>query len=193
MALQTDDAQVEDTARKRALVDALYRKYSRALRKFLVRHRLSQEEVADIIQETYCRIYQANNIDSIRHPKAFLFRVANNVWLNTEKRRRGSVEDNAVDIENVDVRADELGPYRMLQAEQELAIVQTAFQELTPKCREVFIMNRFENLSYSQIARELNLSISMIEKYVSQALAHMRKRLIEVDNTPDHGELRLLK
>jgi DNA-directed RNA polymerase specialized sigma24 family protein len=41
------------------------------------------------------------------------------------------------------------------------------------------VLNRFENLSYAEIATELDLSVSMIEKYVSQALAHLRKRVAD--------------
>jgi RNA polymerase sigma factor (sigma-70 family) len=59
--------------------------------------------------------------------------------------------------------------------------VRAALEELAPKCREVFVLHRFESLSYPQIAAELDLSVSMIEKYVSQALAHMRQRLSDVD------------
>jgi RNA polymerase sigma factor (sigma-70 family) len=166
-----------DDYRKRTLIDGLYRRYSQALRKFLVRRHVRHDDMADIVQETYYRVLKAGDLDAIRDPKAFLFRVAYNVVLNAAKHRRSKVEDDAVDIESIQADDEKPNLYRELKAEQELAMVRAALDELAPTCREVFVLNRFENLSYSEIAAELDLSVSMIEKHVSQALAHLRKRL----------------
>jgi DNA-directed RNA polymerase specialized sigma24 family protein len=117
MSLEIVETQPEDAVRKRTLIDALYSKYSQALRKFLVRRNVNREDVADIVQETYCRILKSGDVETIRHPKAFLFRVANNVLLNTEKHRRGGVEHNALDIKSIDIKGDEPSPYRVLKAE----------------------------------------------------------------------------
>jgi RNA polymerase sigma factor (sigma-70 family) len=170
------------SVRKGTLIDALYRKYHRMLRAFLLRRHVGEEEAADIVQETYWRILKAGDPETIRYPRAFLLQVASRVLLNHEKHRRAGVEQHAVDIESVEVEADEPSAYRRLRGEQEWAIVRTALEELSPKCREVFVMNRFEHLSYAEISTELDLSISMIEKYVSQALAHLRKRVAESAN-----------
>jgi RNA polymerase sigma-70 factor (ECF subfamily) len=180
MSVEFAEAQAEDV-RKRTLLDALYRKYSSALRKFLVRRHVNQADVADIVQETYCRVLKSGEVESIHHPKAFLFKVANNVVRNAAKHRRSGVEDDAVDIDGVEIKDEGPSPYRRLKAEQELAIVRAALEELAPKCREVFVLNRFEHLSYPEIATELDLSVSMIEKYVSQALSHLRKKVADAD------------
>jgi RNA polymerase sigma-70 factor (ECF subfamily) len=149
------------------------------LRGFLARRRVNEHDAADIVQEAYCRILKTGHVLSIRHPRAFLLQVAINVLRNNAKHRRAGVEDDAVDIDSVDIDAKEPSQYRRFKAAQELAIVRAALEELAPKCREVFVMNRFEHLSYSQISSELDLSVSMIEKYVSQALAHLRKQLAD--------------
>jgi RNA polymerase sigma-70 factor (ECF subfamily) len=180
MSAEIAETQAEEN-RKRTLIDALYRKYSQALRKFLVRHHVNKDDVADIVQETYCRVLKSGEVESIHYPKAFLFKVANNVARNAAKHRRSGVEGDAADIENVEVNDEGPSPYRRLKAKQELAIVRAALEDLAPKCREVFVLNRFENLSYTEIAAELDLSVSMIEKYVSQALSHLRKRVADAD------------
>jgi len=180
MSVEIAETQPEDV-RKRTLIDALYRKYSQALRKFLMHRHVSRDDVADIVQETYCRVLKSGEVDAIQHPKAFLFRVASNVVLNAKKHARGSIEDGAADIECVEVNDDTQSPYRRLKAEQELAVVRAALEDLAPKCREVFVLNRFDNLSYAEIAVEMNLSVSMIEKYVSQALSHLRNRMVDAD------------
>lgn len=159
------------------LIEALYLKYRQALWRFLARKHLTRDEVADIVQETYCRVQQSADPQTIRYPKAFLFRVADNIRLNTQKRQRHGIDHDTDEIEALEIATEEPGPYRSIKAQQELAIVRAALQELPPTCRDVFVMNRFDNLSYAQIASELGLSVSMIEKHVSHAITHMRKRL----------------
>ncbi len=162
---------------KRSLVEALYRKYSEALTTFLARQRLRPDEVADIVQETYCRIQQVGDVDTIRYPRAFLFRVARNIRFNERKRRRSNIEQDLLNIETVDVPSNEPSAYRSFKGKQDLEIVRTAFNELGNTCREAFVLNRFENLTFAQIAARLDISISMVEKHVAHAVSHMRKRL----------------
>jgi RNA polymerase sigma factor (sigma-70 family) len=177
MSVEFTDNPTEEGKNEGNSIDALYRKYSEALRRFLARRHVKRDEVADIVQETYCRVLKSGELETIRHPRAFLFQVASNVALNAAKHRRSVGENDAIDVSSAEIVDEQPGPYRRLKAEQELAIVRAALTELAPKCREVFVLNRFENRSYSEIAEELDLSVSMIEKYVSQALAHLRKRL----------------
>jgi RNA polymerase sigma factor (sigma-70 family) len=190
MSVETAETGAEDE-RKRTLIDDLYVKYSQVLRRFLARHHVRQDDLADVVQETYYRVLKAGELENIRDPKAFLFRVANNVVLNAAKHRRSGVEVNAVDVDDIEADDEKPSLYRGLKAEQELAIVRAALLELSPKCREVFVLNRFDKLSYTQIAAELDLSVSMIEKHMSHALAHLRKRL--ADSNDARRNLHVLK
>lgn len=168
-----------DRDERRLWMDALYRNHNQVLRKFLASRRLKPDVVADIVQEAYFRMHTAENLDVIRNPRAFLFRVANNVRLDGQKMRSSRIHEDAVDIDSVDIESEEPGPYRSLQGEQELAIIRAALAELAPKCREAFIMNRLENMNCREIAVELELSTSMIEKLVRHASSRLRARLSE--------------
>lgn len=66
--------------------------------------------------------------------------------------------------------------YDMLSEEAELAY-QNALNDLSPQRRKVFILSREENLSYSEIARELNLSVNTVENYMVSALGSLRKKI----------------
>jgi RNA polymerase sigma-70 factor (ECF subfamily) len=160
-------------------LEALYRKYSQALYRFLARSHVQRDDVPDIVQETYCRVLNYGELERIRYPRAFLLRVAHNVALNVAKHRRTAGDHDAMNVSDLELADEQPSAYRRLKAEQELTIVRAALTELSPKCREVFVLNRFEHRTYGEIAQELGLSVSMIEKYVSQALAHLRKRLAE--------------
>jgi RNA polymerase sigma factor (sigma-70 family) len=183
---------VETPPGVRKKLDTLYRTHSGALLRFLARQRVSRDEAQDIVQEAYFRVHQAGEVAGIRHPKAFLFRVVRNLLLNSLKRRRvlGIAPLPAECPELVD---EGTAPQRALDAERELAIVRAAFAELPLKCRTAFVMNRFDDMSYPQIARELNVSVSMVEKHVSQALAHLRSRLIRECGAGSARDLRMMK
>lgn len=178
---------------KRALVDTLYRKYSEALSRFLARQRVTPEEAADIIQETYCRVQQVGDVNTIRNPRAFLFRVAFNIRFNERKRRRSAFEQDLLGIEDIEIASEEPSAYRSFLGEQDLKRVRAAFDELSEPCRQAFVMNRFEGLTFAQIAKRLGVSISMVEKHVARALSHMRESLEDCQPSEQQKPLRVVK
>ena len=185
----TTDSRSELHAIKRTLIDALYRKYQRALVHFLSRQRLDRDDVADIVQETYSKLHDYP-VESIQSPKAFLFRVASNLANNGRKRRKFIGEHGEINVDGSEICSEVPSPSRSLQSQQELALVRMAFEELSPKCKVVFVMNRFEDMKYLEIAQELNISVSMVEKYISQALAHLKLTLVDA-RSPAGGRLLL--
>lgn len=192
-AMSAEFSKSDAMAAKRNFVDALYRTYSEALSRFLARQRVRPDEVADIVQETYCRIQQVNDVDAIRNPKAFLFRVASNIRFNARKRHRNAVEEDLLDIEGIDIPSDEPSAYRSFMGEQDLKRVRAAFDELGDSCREAFVMNRFEGLTFAQIATRLGVSVSMVEKHVAHAVSHMKKSLEESQSSTQRKSLRAVK
>ena len=55
--------------------------------------------------------------------------------------------------------------------------------QLPPKCKEVFLMSRYEGLSHKEIAQRLSISENAIKKHITKALSHLRK------NLPDYSFL----
>jgi RNA polymerase sigma-70 factor (ECF subfamily) len=167
----------EDLSRSRFL-DALYREYSRALIRFLGRLNIGHEDAREIVQETYCRLQQVPQVEQLESPRGYLFRTALNLVRDSKRQQRRAFrvaaagEADAPEVGNVPSEAP--SAYQTLNAEQELAIIRQAIAELSPTCRQVFIMHRFGNATYAQIAERRGLSVSMIEKHVSQALAHLK-------------------
>src|ERR1700759_5713814 len=68
---------------------------------------------------------------------------------------------------------------RVLDGEQQMQVLEAALDELSPKCRAVFEQFHFEGRSQKDIADEQGISVSMVEKYVRQAVNHCQKRLTE--------------
>jgi RNA polymerase sigma-70 factor (ECF subfamily) len=132
-------------------------------------------------------------VDEIRNPRAFLFRVASNIRFNERKRRRHTIERDLLDIQSVEIASEEPSAYRSFEGEQDLELVRAAFDELSASCREAFVMNRFEGLTFAQIAVRLDISVSMVEKHMAHAVSHMRKGLEDRRQPVKPKSLRLLK
>jgi len=52
-------------------------------------------------------------------------------------------------------------------------------QNLPPQCRKAFQLNRLEGKKYAQVAEELNITVSAVERLISRALAKLRTELKE--------------
>lgn len=115
-------------------------------------------------------------METLESPRGYLFRTAINLARDNVRQRRreyGAV----VGPEISDVPSEEPTAYQVMKAEQELAIIRQAIMGLDPTCRRVFVMHRFEGLTYAQIADHFGLSVSMLEKHVSFALVNLKRCL----------------
>jgi len=113
----------------------------------------------------------------IRDPPAYLFRIASNVLFEFELKRKASLvglsrwsdERRTEDESHVTVNEGET-----LVLRERLGL---AMSELSPKCRAVLILHRREGMTYEEIGARLNISTSMVKKYLAKGLRHCRERL----------------
>lgn len=66
---------------------------------------------------------------------------------------------------------------QLIAAELETRLL-SALDALPPQCREVFVLSRFEQLSYREIANTLGISQKTVENQIGKALARLRKLLL---------------
>jgi RNA polymerase sigma factor (sigma-70 family) len=52
-----------------------------------------------------------------------------------------------------------------------------SLDHLPPKCKEIFILSRYELLSYSEISEKLNISVNTVKTQISRALDYLRTSL----------------
>ncbi len=67
--------------------------------------------------------------------------------------------------------------FPVLQAAQDLDLLYRTIEQLPPKCRRVFLLSRFHDMSYPEIARHCGISVKMVEKHIGNALAVCAERL----------------
>ncbi len=105
--------------------------------------------------------------------KSFLFQTVKNKAFDVLKHRK--VESKFMAYLQ---GKEETIPFQNLIEEAELnERINSAIQELPPRCRDIFILCRFEELKYSEIAERLNISVKTVEMQISIALKRIRQRL----------------
>ena len=150
--------------------------YQNLYRFFLVRLG-SAEEAEDAAQESFTRMMvRHNNANGLESPRSYLFRIARNLATDLIRTRGTRSKYTAlVDIEAQASLAQ--SPEDAADLRERQSRVQKALIELPPRCREVFILHRFENLTYRQIAARLEISPRTVEHHISNAIFHLKKKL----------------
>ena len=139
-----------------------------ALMRYLLRSWFRREEIHDLRQEIYVRVYEAAAKTRPAMPKSFMFTTARH--LMTDRLRRGRVVSiEAVgDIDALNVLIDEISPERRLGARQELKRLTDAFDRLPDRCREVVWLRRVEELSQKAVAARMGISEKTVEKQIAK-------------------------
>lgn len=131
----------------------------------------------DIAQEAYIRMLQYEGSCEIRSPYFLLLRVARNVMQDLRRAERVRKIDRHRSLGGLDLVSDAPDPERAAVHAEELECVLAAIDDLTPRCREVFLLHRFSHSAYPDIARYLGISVKMVEKHISTALARCSARV----------------
>ena len=130
----------------------------------------------DVVQDMFLKIWKKKNQLNINSElKAYIFRSTVNTALNyLDKNKRSlSFENNKI-AELPGTGIEDKDP--LVQSELEELIHQT-IQDLPPKCRQIFIMSRFEDMKYAEIANQLGISIKTVENQMGKALSRVREKL----------------
>jgi RNA polymerase sigma factor (sigma-70 family) len=140
------------------------------LLRYLRRVWAQREEIHDLRQEIYVRVYEAARKSRPTSPRAFLLATARN--LVTDRVRRGRVVriEAVGDPDVLNVIVDEFSPERRLSAWQELRRVTRAFNKLPPKCREIVWLKKVDDLSTQEVANLLGLSVRTVENQVLKGM-----------------------
>lgn len=141
-----------------------------ALVRYLMRAWPNKDDVSDLRQEIYIRVYEAAKNTRPLFAKSFLFTTARH--LMTDRARRGRVVsiEAAGDLEALNVLVDEISPERKLHARQELKQLADAFKLLPPRCREVVWLRKVDGIRQSEVAERLGISVRTVEFQVRKGM-----------------------
>jgi RNA polymerase sigma-70 factor (ECF subfamily) len=149
-----------------------------ALKRYLHKVWRSPDEVADLRQETYVRVYESGSRARPRSPKTFLFTTARNLMIDKMRRERIVSIDYTQDIHSLDVSMDELTPERRLTAREELQRLSEAFDRLPDTTRTVIWLRRVAGLSQKETARALSIKEGALEGHMTRGLRSLAQTIL---------------
>ena len=131
---------------------------------------------ADLTQDIFLRLRRITAPLPDRHEaRLYLFQMARNLATDHHRveGRRTEILAGAVALFD----GAQSSPENEVVADDQLRIVDAALAELPKHCREILYMSRLLGMSHGEIAAELGVSISLVEKYLVRGMLHCRARL----------------
>jgi RNA polymerase sigma-70 factor (ECF subfamily) len=169
------DVHAAATAHELDLLNGLHQRYSPALKAYFAKRAPAHTDPEDLVQDVFVRLAGRGEAEAIRHAERYLFRTAANVLRDHSRRdavRRSGVHE-AFD-EDLHGR-EEISPERVLEDRETVAALLDALEQLPERTRAVFVLHRFDGMRYGDIARQLGVSVSSVEKHMMKALAHVTR------------------
>ncbi len=168
-------ATFEQDARKG--LELLFRKYYAPLCSHAVRFVYSRQIAEDLVSEVFYQFYKT---EAYRHITtsytSYLFRSVRNEAFTYLRREFGKTStldsgyDNQPDHQQLSPDAEIQYNHLFLKVNETIAL-------LPHQCQRVFLMSRFDNKKYHEIAAELRISSKTVEVHISKALRHLRDAL----------------
>ena len=127
-------------------------------------------DIDDLVQETYARLLRARERGPIEHPRGLLFATARNAARDLLRRRATAQTFPIAEIDESRVFDDAPGIAEIVSRRQETDLLTAAIAELPPRCREILVLRKLENLSHREIARRLGIAEHTVEAQLTKAL-----------------------
>jgi RNA polymerase sigma-70 factor (ECF subfamily) len=132
------------------------------------------DEAEDIVQSMFLKVWEKRGELNIQQSmRSYLFRAVYHQCINQLEHRTIKMKHREYGVYE--------GLYKVQQPEvfpEELSEnIRTAINDLPHQCRTIFMMSRYEELRYAEIAQKLNISVNTIENQISKALRILRLKL----------------
>ena len=158
-----------------AAFEKLFKAYCQPLVDFGRRFVLDKATAESLVQDVFLKIWQnRQTLDPTRNIKSYLFTAVRNAALR-HLRDAGVKQRNEETVRAM--HAPVTTPEQELTGKDLDESIQQAIAALPEKCRAIFRMNRFDKLTYAEIAEVQNISVKTVETQMGRALKSLRTQL----------------
>ena len=139
------------------------------------------EASKNIVQDVFTELWdKRNTLQADTNINAWLFTVTKNKslkiisHLKSQKHYNSYFKSRQLDVNYIALSDFDTSNFVF---EELQAQINAALEKLSPACRKVFELSRFEDRKNKEIAEELNLSIKTVEAHISKALRSLKADL----------------
>ena len=141
------------------------------LKQYLLRFLVCRQDVEDVLQEAYIRVSAAEEKRTIHTPKSFIYKVVKNLALSEVSKKSRKMFDYIDDLSLPEVVDEKPNLEESYSIQQEIeAFYDSVIKVLPEQCRRVFIMRKAFGFSHKEIARQLDISVSTVEKHLMKGV-----------------------
>lgn len=151
--------------------------------RYFLRRGVPEATAEDLAQDCFTRLFRLTSRDHIENLEAYLFQTAASVFADYVEYAQKRQASNHVSFDFFAFDTEPTGAPgadRVLEAKEALARLRVVLLELKPRTREIFLLNRLDGLSYTQIAVRFGMTNGGVEWHVTEALRHLRKRFSDL-------------
>lgn len=159
----------------------LFKEYFNPLVNFVNRYLHNFENSREVVQMTFVKLWEnRSNFEIKNSTKSYVYQTAKNAMIDFVRKNKNHL--NAFEIEGAlanelaDSSSNHLDPYIVRSA------IEKCLRDLKPKNREIFELNKFEGLTYEEIADYLQISKRSVEDNIAKTLKFLKD---ELKNHPD--------
>jgi RNA polymerase sigma factor (sigma-70 family) len=164
------------------LLPELYGRYRAEIIAF-VRRRFGAgpPDPEDVAQQAFTNFAALKSHEGVANPRAFLYRTAHNIVINERKRQHLArrLFDATPQPQEICEARDDFNPEVVLIGREQYRLIEQVIRDMPQKRRLILLLNRFEGLSYAEIARRMRLSESVVRKHAALAIRECSAVLLD--------------
>ena len=149
----------------------------RWLTRYFRRRVRNDAEIEDMVQDVFARMVARDGPEPIQNLDGYILKTASSVL--ADRVRLGSSHGAGLHVafDSELHGEEEIDPERVLVGQEELHAATAALLSLPERTRTVFILRRLEGQRYRDIATQLRISVSAVEKHMVRAIHHLSVEL----------------
>jgi len=161
--------------------ESIFKEYFNPLVNFVNKYLNNFENSREVVQMTFVKLWaNRSNLEVRSSVKSYLFQTTKNTMIDYIRKNKNILNakelENSIATEFIDEQNENLDPYIIRAA------VEKCLNNLKPKAREIFNLNKFEGLTYEEIAEYMKISKRSVEDNMSKIMIYLKE---ELKNHPD--------
>ncbi|MEP1094738.1 MAG: RNA polymerase sigma factor [Cyclobacteriaceae bacterium] len=146
------------------------------LRNFLYYKCGDSDHAEDLMHDSFVKLWKKCAEVTFEKVVGFLYAVANNLFLDHVRSQKVSLKFEKSLLPKSDLN----DPLFQLRTDEFRLQIETAISDLPDGQREAFLMNRIDKLTFKEIAHQLEISETSVEKRISKALLNLKGKIEEL-------------
>jgi len=153
----------------------LYNHWQPQLSSFIFRISKSKVLTAEIVQDVFLKIWiSRETLAEIDNFRSYLFVISRNQAINVLRKKMRELRQLETWEKNIS-KQEETGDDKLIQQ----TLIDEAIEQLSPRQKEVYLLHRYEKLTYQQIGQRLGIGKESVKTHLELAVKSIKKFLLD--------------